>query len=67
MAAKKKYDFSEVLISRQQLADKVAELGAKIRETVGLKPTPWTMPYTLILLVSIKPSPAYLKEQSVED
>lgn len=32
MAAKKKYDFSEVLISRQQLADKVAELGAKISE-----------------------------------
>ena len=30
MAAKKKYDFSEVLISREQLADKVAELGAKI-------------------------------------
>ena len=32
MAAKKKYDFSEVLISREQLADKVAELGAKISE-----------------------------------
>ena len=30
MTAKKKYDFSEVLISRQQLADKVAELGAQI-------------------------------------
>ena len=30
MAAKKKYDFSEVLISREQLADKVAELGAQI-------------------------------------
>ena len=32
MAAKKKYDFTEVLISREQLADKVAELGAKISE-----------------------------------
>ena len=30
MAAKKKYDFSEVLISREELADKVAELGAQI-------------------------------------
>ena len=30
MAAKKNYDFSEVLISREQLADKVAELGAQI-------------------------------------
>ena len=30
MAAKKKYDFTEVLISREQLADKVAELGAQI-------------------------------------
>lgn len=30
MTAKKKYDFSEVLISRQQLADKVTELGARI-------------------------------------
>ena len=32
MAAKKKYDFSEVLISEKQLADKVAELGAVISE-----------------------------------
>ena len=32
MAAKKKYDFTEVLISREQLADKVAELGAQISE-----------------------------------
>ena len=32
MAAKKKYDFTEVLISREQLADKVAELGTKISE-----------------------------------
>ena len=32
MAAKKKYDFTEVLISREQLADKVAELGARISE-----------------------------------
>ena len=32
MAAKKNYDFSEVLISREQLADKVAELGAQISE-----------------------------------
>lgn len=30
MAAKKKYDFTEVLISREQLAAKVAELGAQI-------------------------------------
>ena len=32
MAAKKKYDFTEVLISREQLADKVAELGKQISE-----------------------------------
>ena len=32
MVAKKKYDFTEVLISREQLADKVAELGKQISE-----------------------------------
>ena len=30
MAARKKYSFEEVLISREQLAEKVAELGAQI-------------------------------------
>ena len=30
MAARKKYSFEEVLISKEQLAAKVAELGAQI-------------------------------------